>query len=555
LFFLSAAQISLDSLKGTLHPPLDIPLILSGNFGELRNNHFHTGLDIKTQGVEGKNVLAIEDGYVSRINISHYGYGLALYVDHPNGYTSVYAHLSKFNKEIEKATRAEQFRQQRETITFYPEKETLPVKKGQVIALSGNSGSSGAPHLHFEIRETTSEKPINALLLGFKISDSKPPIISGLKVYPINGGSVNGKHTEKSFSVSGGNGKYKLADGQTIEVNGNFGLGIHTIDLLDAAANKCGVYEIKLLVNEKVVFHQIMDKLDFYTNRYVNAHKDYTEFHKNKKSYHRSFLLPNNSLEIYEVAENRGVLSFNDDKTHTLRYEVKDSHGNLSTLEFSVKHNSKLATQDINTEGWLDCNEENVVKGEHFKLFLPAKSLYEDMPLAVKHDSIGNKLTIGNDDIAFQQYFVLKMKGSQLAEQHEEKLLLARENGKNGFAETLPANLENGWITARLRNSGTYHVLIDTLPPKITPVNITNGKNMSAAKSIVFTVTDNLSGLDVYNIFVNDEWKIAYFDTRKNTVTLPFDEHNDIPKGTHKLRFEAIDERGNKATYEADFVR
>jgi murein DD-endopeptidase MepM/ murein hydrolase activator NlpD len=554
-FAVGVAQVPIDSVKGKFHPPMNIPLILSGNFGELRTNHFHTGLDIKTQGTEGIKVVAVEDGYISRINISHYGYGLALYVDHPNGYTSVYAHLSKFSPEIEAETRKEQFRQQKETITYYPEKGLLPVKKGELIAYSGNSGSSGGPHLHFEVRETVSEKPINPLLLNFKIEDKKPPLINGVKVYPINGGNVNGKHVDRMFSLSGGSGKYKLAEGTAIEVNGEFALGIHTVDLLDAAANKCGVYEIKLFVDNRLIFHQVMDKLDFYTNRYINAHKDYSEFHRNNKSLHRSFMLPNNLLPIYEVAENRGIISFTDNKPHQIRYEVKDSHGNLSTLDFSVKHNNRLATQDVNTDGWLNCNDENVVKGEHFKLFLPAKTLYEDALLQVKHDSTSNKVTIGNENMPFQQYFVLKMRGVEVSEEHEQKVLLAKENGKGGISGTYPANVENGWVSGRLRDPGTYKVMIDTVAPKITPVNISEGKDLSTAKSVVFNVTDNLSGLEAYHVFINDEWKLSYFDRKKNTVTLPFDAYNNIGKGTHKLRFEAIDERGNKSVYEATFVR
>ncbi|MFN3916232.1 MAG: M23 family metallopeptidase [Flavobacteriales bacterium] len=549
------AQAPIDSIKGKFHPPMNIPLTLSGNFGELRTNHFHTGIDIKTQGTEGIKVVAVEDGYISRINISHYGYGLALYVDHPNGYTSVYAHLSKFSPEIEAETRKEQFRQQKETITYYPEKGLLPVKKGGFIAYSGNSGSSGGPHLHFEIRETVSEKPINPLLLNFKITDTKPPLINGIKVYPINGSNVNGKHVDQFFVLSGGAGNYKLAEGSAIEVNGEFALGIHTIDMLDAASNKCGVYEIKLFVDNRVIFHQVMDKLDFYTNRYINAHKDYAEFHRNNRSLHRSFLLANNMLPIYEVVENRGVIHFTDNKMHQLRYEVKDSHGNLSTLHFDIKHNSKLATQDVNTAGWLNCNDENVIKGEHFKLFLPAKALYEDVMLPVKHDSMSNRVTIGNENIPFQQYFVLKMKGVNISGEHEEKILLARENSKGSISATYPANIENGWVSGRLRDPGTYKIVIDTVPPRIIPVNIADGKDLSAVKSIIFNVTDNLSGIETYDVFINDEWKLSFFDRKKNTVTLPFDNYNNIGKGSHKLRLEAIDERGNKSVYEATFIR
>ena len=323
-------------IKHNLYAPLHIPLILSGNFAELRSNHFHTGLDIKTKGSEGYRIYAVDSGFVSRINISHWGYGKAIYVTHPNGYTSVYAHLSRFPDKIEKYLRKKQFENETETITVYPDSSDLLVSKEEIIAYSGNSGSSGGPHLHFEIRETETENAVNPLLFGFDVKDDIRPTVSNIKIYPLENGFINGKDIAKVYPTVGTSGEYRLKDNPIIEVDGEIGLGVHTIDKLNGAGNKCGIYTIELFVDGSRVFRQTMEKIDFFTNRYINAHKDYNEYHLKKRSFHKSFVSENNKLELYDGLINKGKLSFEDDTIHQLKYVIKDTYGNTSNCKFST---------------------------------------------------------------------------------------------------------------------------------------------------------------------------------------------------------------------------
>ena len=255
--------------------PLGIPLILSGNFAELRFNHFHTGLDIKTNGSENYRIYSVDTGFVSRINISHWGYGKAIYVDHPSGYTSVYAHLSRFPSKIESYLRKKQFELEKETVTLYPNSDDLKVSRGEVIAYSGNTGGSSGPHLHFEIRETESEKPVNPMLFNFDIEDNLSPTIYHVKFYPIKNALINGSANEKLIKVVGDNNNYTIQN--SVSASGLIGLGIHAIDKLNGASNKCGVYRISLFLDDELIFEQVMNKLDFNTKRYINAHKDYNE--------------------------------------------------------------------------------------------------------------------------------------------------------------------------------------------------------------------------------------------------------------------------------------
>jgi len=238
--------------KDYFRSPLDIPLLLSGNFGELRNNHFHSGLDIKTQGVEGQKVYAVADGFVSRIRIMPIGYGKIIYITHPNGYTSAYAHLQQFKGELAKEVKRYQYANETFEMDYYPPDTLLKVKKGDVVALSGNSGSSGGPHLHFEIRETVSEYAVNPLLFGFDIKDDVKPVIKSISVFPLNDTSyVNNRNATQEFGIIGSNGNYQLSNNVIITAYGQIGVGINTYDQQSGASNQNGVYSIMLFDNNE----------------------------------------------------------------------------------------------------------------------------------------------------------------------------------------------------------------------------------------------------------------------------------------------------------------
>ncbi|MBI2281845.1 MAG: M23 family metallopeptidase [Bacteroidetes bacterium] len=267
--------------KDYFRSPLDIPLILSGNFGELRNNHFHSGLDIKTQGVEGLKVYAIADGFVSRVKISPIGYGKIIYITHPNGYTSAYAHLQQFKGELAKEIKRYQYANETFEMDYYPPDTLLKVKKGDIIALSGNSGSSGGPHLHFEIRETVSEYAVNPLLFGFDIKDDVKPVIKSIILFPLNDTSfVNDKKVSQEFTVTGTNGNYQLLTKLPINVYGQIGVGINTFDQQSGASNQNGVYEVMLFEDNNLICKTELSSFSFDHTRALNSMIDYELYHR-----------------------------------------------------------------------------------------------------------------------------------------------------------------------------------------------------------------------------------------------------------------------------------
>ena len=334
--------------------PVSIPIFLSGSFGELRSNHFHAGIDIKTQGKEGLNVFATADGYVSRIKVQQLGYGKAIYITHPNGYTSVYGHLSKFADEIEKHVKSIQYKKENyATENLYFKKDKFSVKKGEIIAYSGDTGGSGGPHLHYEIRDTETEHVINPLLFGLKVEDTTAPAFRALKVYALSSDArIN--QQRKSFQIpikNLGIGKY-IAD--RITASSVIGFGVNVFDRFNKAPNKNGIYSLEMLVNGQRFYYHDVETFSFSESKFLNLHIDYEHYKKYKRRYQKTYKVTSNRLSTYKDLINNGKINIQKNLNYTIEIIAKDFEGNVSSLKIPVagKESNTIFTEQKDTTAY-----------------------------------------------------------------------------------------------------------------------------------------------------------------------------------------------------------
>lgn len=536
--------------------PLEIPLALSGNFAELRRNHFHTGIDIKTGGVEGQKVLAAEAGRVVRINISPYGYGKALYIEHDNGYTTVYGHLQSVSEKINDVLRKEQYAQKSFGVDFVPERD-LRVEKGEVIALSGNSGGSGGPHLHFEIRKTDSEKPQNPLNFRFPIADNLPPRIRGVRFHPLSDTTlVNGKHEAQSFVVTGQAGKYTLKSGTKINVYGAFGVSVHTIDFLNAAPNSCGVYNVDFRIDENLICNQVFDELDFSTSRDINCYKDFEVFKKNGWHYHKSFREPGNALDIYRpLPPNEGVVVFNDHSLHQAVYRISDAHGNESILEFdfeSLDAPNGIIPKEITYDAYFYQSRENSFDhGEIFKLKVPSGALYNDLKfqfgVQVKTTAtLGPLYVVHNEMVPLDKPIEMEFDISTIPAAKRKKLVVVRYPISGG-PSYFTGNIEGNWLKATSKEFGKFTLMTDEIAPTINPEKAAAGGQVSASTSIGFQIGDERSGIQSYEGILNGEWVLMEYEPKQRRIWLIVREAN-FRKGENTLQVTVRDNAGNETS-------
>ncbi len=529
--------------------PLDIPLYLSGNFAELRTNHFHTGIDIKTQGVEGFPVLAAEDGVVSRIGVSPWGYGNVLYIAHPNGYTTVYGHMQSFSEKITSVVRKEQYTKESFSVDFGPE-ERVEVKKGEVIGLSGNSGGSGGPHLHFEIRDSKTQRAQNPLLYGFDIKDNIPPRIRGLRVYPMSDTSfVNGTQEPKSFVVHGSSGNYHLKAGTAVSTYGPIAFSVHTIDYLNDQPNKCGVYSLDLVLDGDTVCAQRFDEIDFATSKQINTYKDYDAYHSHRWHYHKSFKSPGNELEIYRrTPQNAGVVNPSSG-VHSGIYNSVDAYGNTSVLNFEFQVEETMPGTPVKSEfdvlfTWSTENE--FAYQDEFELDIPKNALYEDLPFnfsrQMQKPEMFSPVYLAHNALVplqFSATYRIKVNAPILVK--PSQIIAVRESASGGKS-FISGKADGDWFEFKSKYFGKYYLSTDTVPPTLWAWKNSRSGPVNGKSKIHFKIQDDRSGVDSYNGYLNGEWVLLQYDPKKKHLWLDLTEI-DLAKGENELKV-VIKDRG-----------
>jgi len=542
------------------HPPVKIPMYLSGNFGEIRSDHFHSGIDIKTQGSTGHQVSSVEKGYISRIKVQANGYGKSIYISHPNGYTSVYGHLDRYRDDIAAYVKQMQYKQQSHLVDLYLNQSTFPLEKGEFIAYSGNTGSSSGPHLHFEIRSTANQHPTNVLSYNFDIKDRVAPRFYSVFLYPMNSLSqINGKVERFSSKIVMDKNIYTIPYGTTVEASGTLGMSVEVFDYLDGASNRCGIHTLEMYVDNKLSYSHVMDEFAFSETRYINAHIDYEERIRSATRAHRLHRLPNDRLRIYKQALENKALEIDESRDYTIRIVATDVAGNSSTLEFTLKGNvqtitlAELGNGDIKL---MKYKQDNSFEEGAVKVQIPSYALYQDLNFSFQisppsDGSLTPFYHIATREVPVQSSYTLSINSPALDPSLHKRLLLVTNNDKEEVVAAGGA-YQDGKVVAKLRYFGKFAVALDTIAPLITLRGNSRG-DYTGKKEMRFTIRDELSGIDKYEGYIDNQWALFEYDPKNDLLYYRFDEKQISEGSEHELELYVSDEKGNVSLLHTTF--
>lgn len=560
--FNTGTRLVVEYPKDYFQSPVGHTIALTGTFGELRNNHFHAGMDIRSaDGKAGEPVFAAAEGYVSRIKVQAGGYGNALYISHPNGYTTVYAHLQEYAPFIAPLVKKTQYAKQSFEIDIAFKPGEIPVTKGQEVGKLGNSGSSEGPHLHFEIRDSKTEFTINPLLFGFYVKDNLPPSMSVLRVYALNDKreTMNARTVYLQKYTKG----YGIK-GDTLTVDGwRCGFALKTFDTGNGLDNMNGVYDFAMYADDSLVYDFKASTFSFDETRYVNAHVDYPERVTKKVFFNKTYVLPGNYLSMYDHVKNAGVVPLYRDKATFIRMVAKDAFGNSSQLQFWVKRADTLSTPKDRLYNYvLPYDEENVVKTAGCYVYFPKKTLYENLYMnfqTVEENSSGtfsDAYHIHDRTFPVHRYFDLAIKPKGLPDTLRQKAFIAYCAVDHSITNYGGEWASDGFLRTKADILGDFCIMIDTVPPTIKPVSF--AADMTKSESMKFKIGDNYAaagradGLS-FRAEVDGKWILMNYDAKNDLLIHIFD--GTIVPGDHVLKLAVTDDRGNRTVLEKTFKR
>ena len=527
-------------------PPLDIPLSLSGTFGEPRSTHFHLGIDIKTQGKEGWEVRSVAPGYISRIRVSLGGYGKTVYINHPDETTSVYAHLKKFAPKIEAYIKSMQYEKESYTLQQFLKRGVFTIEAGEVIGYSGNTGSSSGPHLHFEIRDAKSQKPLNPLLFDLPISDSQRPQIQKLFLfYPKNNAVLT--HSEPIALQKVNDSTYNTP---VVSSSGKMGLGLQMFDRQDLSYNKNGIYKAKLEINGKTITRFQFDQLNYSDSDKLFINIDYPTFKKNKNKIQKLFFQDHKPLTFMKLMTTEGLFNIEPGKSYQVKVVVEDFSGNTSYIVMYIEGIKKQIPNKKLDGKLIEPRLDYLFSLNDKEVYFPKKTFFQDAIIQIEEAQ--NNLSIGPNLFPFQKPYEIRFKINEEDTLKLRQTFIANKIGKK--KSFLPTVIDNGHWTTKLKDMGDYTLARDSIPPQIVPSNFKANQWLSKFRFMKVKISDDFSGIKSYRGTINGKWILFEYDPKRNLLTYDFSDKT-FKLAKHELEIEVEDNVGNKSVYKATFFK
>jgi hypothetical protein len=536
------------------HDPLSVSFRLSGNFGELRSNHFHMGVDVRTNGEENLSVYAVADGYVSRIIIEEYGLGKAVFITHPDGHTTVYAHLNRFYEELETTVENKQYADRQREQDMHFASGLFPVEKGQLIAYSGNTGGSEGPHLHFEVRDTKTGNNLNPLLYGFNMDDDVPPVMLGL--YWYNRRYSTYRTAGNSITLQGRDGHYQAAR-DIIKVRSSLiSFGIRAVDKSNDNRFSYGISRAELRVDDSLVHQVALNNFSYDDSRYINACVDYTKWIKTGFFVQHLSRLPGNQLP---VCKGSGLVNLSDKRVHTVNIRLYDVNNNVATMEGKVQYSGAVEDPAPAAPGaqLLIPGRESIVKGKQVIVHFSKQAFYDTVLFALKEQPNpgSNKasalISLHNASVPVHDDYSVSIKALPgITDARKKKCIMQLNNGKQVY--TVKGKWEGDYLTASFNTLGTLQLLLDTVPPAVQTVGWKNGQAFDKkAFDLSLSCTDGTGSIGTFRAELDGQWLL--YDRKGTAITLHIPAR--CKPGKHQLSISLTDMAGNNTLRNFSFVK
>ena len=536
--------------------PVEIPILLSGTFGEFRKTHFHTGVDIKTQGKEGLKIRAIDDGDLIRVKVSTSGYGKAVYIRHYDGTTSVYAHLKKFSPKIQHIIKRLQYEKKRYEIEKFFKEGEIKLKKSEIIGISGNTGGSSGPHLHFELRDTKMEKPLNPLKYGYYVADTIPPSIQNIFIYKF----LKDKIFKKiKIGLNRNENIYSVKD--TIESTGILGFGYSGYDRQNSSYNRNGIYKRDLMINGKSVFSYKFDDLTFQDGKKIDLLIDYKAYNIDKIRIKKLYQNINSKFSFLENVDNYGLFNVVEDSLYNIKIIFEDINKNKSIVSMIIKGSKNenrfdFSESDIESKLYHP-DLEYEKKYENLKFKIPKNAFYEptELNFDYKLDTISIKRFTKAPKNGLKLEFLIpkNLDSINLRQTCVGKLNINNKGEKNKLQYVF-GNKNDSLIFVRSMSGGKYFLTKDTIPPSIKPVNFKNKKWVTNLSTLKIRVDDEFSGIKKYTASINGKWILMEHEPKRKLLFFEFDDLN-FDKAELKFNLHVEDMVGNENEFEAIIYR